>query len=106
MKQTISEKAETAIVELNRAALLLARQMKSGNLDKPLADKSIFSANRKVRIWRKAYFARTSDLNHLPQLQEFHNADTQKELETANERFGRVLKHYAKAVGAEFQTGN
>ncbi len=104
MRETITEKAATAINELNKSALVLARQMKSGELNKPVADKAVLSAQRKVTTWRKAYFARTSAFDHLPQLQEFHNSNLQEELETANKRFGNVLKHFAKAVGAEFQT--
>ncbi len=103
MRETITEKAVTAINELNKSALVLARQMKSGELNKPVADKAVLSAQRKVTTWRKAYFARTSAFGHLPQLQEFHNSNLQEELETANTRFGKVLKHFAKAVGAEFQ---
>ncbi len=104
MRETITEKAATAINELNKSALVLARQMKSGELNKPVADKAVLSAQRKVTTWRKAYFARTSAFDHLPQLQEFHNSNLREELETANTRFGNVLKHFAKAVGAEFQT--
>ena len=104
MKEPISEKAVAAINELNHVALIMARQMKSGELDKPVADQAIFSAQRKVRVFRRAYFSRTSGFDHLPQLQEFHRSELGGELETANTRFGNVLKHYAAAVGAEFQT--
>ncbi len=37
MRETITEKAVTAINELNKSALVLARQMKSGELNKPVA---------------------------------------------------------------------
>lgn len=103
MKQTITQKAESARDALDQAAVAMHRQMKSGELDKELADKDISFAQRKVKTWRNAYFARTYDLNHLPQVQEFHRSPLETELETANERFGRVLKHYAQTVGAEFQ---
>jgi hypothetical protein len=102
MKQPITEKAIDAINELNKAALIFARQMKSGELDKSKGDIAYDSAHRKVKTFRTAYFNRTADFEHLRQLQEFDCSDLQGELETANNRFGKVLKHYAKAVGAEF----
>ncbi len=102
MKLTIVEKAENAIDELNQTALLLHRQMKSGEPDKETADKAICGATRKVKTFRRAYFARTTDFEHLRELQEFNISELDGELETANSRFGKVLKHYAKAVGADF----
>ncbi len=60
MNQSIIEKAIDAINELNKSALIFARQMKSGELNKPVADKAVLSAQRKVTTWRKAYFARLS----------------------------------------------
>ncbi len=77
--------------------------MKSGELNKPLADKAIVSAQHKVKVFRRAYFARTNSFDHLPQLQEFHRSELGGELETANARFGNVLKRFAEAVGAEWQ---
>jgi len=53
MRVTITEKAATAINELNESALVLAQQMKSGELNKPVADKAVLSAQRKVTTWRK-----------------------------------------------------
>ncbi|HSK72093.1 MAG TPA: hypothetical protein VK892_10390 [Pyrinomonadaceae bacterium] len=103
MKRTISEKATAAINELNKSALVLARQMKSGSIDIPAADKAIESATRKVKTFRRAYFARTTATEHLMQIEEFHRSGLQEEIETANKRFGKVLKRYARTVGAEFQ---
>jgi len=57
MRGTITEKAATAINELNKSALVLERQMKSGELNKPIADKAVISAQRKVRTWRKDFTA-------------------------------------------------
>ncbi len=102
MKQPITEKAIDAINELNKAALILARQMKSGELDKAKGDVAYHSAHRKVKTFRRAYFNRTADFEHLKQLQEFDRSNLQDELDAANIRFGKVLKHYAKAVGAAF----
>jgi hypothetical protein len=99
MKKTISEKAVDAINELNKSALLMARQMKSGELDKTLGDKAYLSAHRKVKTWRKSQYA---DFGEWKQLDEFNCSDLEQELETANERYCKVLKHYAKAVGVEF----
>ncbi len=103
MKKTITEKAVTAINELNKAALIMARQMKSGEIDKVLADKAIFAAQRKTKTANNSYFARTDDASHLQQIREFHHSHMYEELETANKRFGKVLKHYAKAVGVDFE---
>jgi hypothetical protein len=103
MRKTITEKAVTAINELNKAALIMARQMKSGEIDKALADKSIFAAQRKSRTANNAYFARTDDASHLQQIREFHHLHMYEELEIAENRFNKVLKHYAKAVGVDFE---
>ncbi len=102
MKQTITENAINAINELNKAALIMARQMKPGELDKAKGDIAYLSAHRKVKTFRRAYFNRTADFEHLRQLQEFDRSDLPGEIETANKRFGKVLKHYANAVGASF----
>ncbi len=40
MNKTITEKAVAAINELNKAGLIWARQMKSGDLDKVKGDKA------------------------------------------------------------------
>jgi hypothetical protein len=103
MKKTISEKATAAINELNKSALIMARQMKNGELDKALGDKAYLSAQRKVKTWRNAYYGRTAADNHLRQLREFDSSGLEKELETADERYGKVLRHYAKAVSWNFQ---
>jgi hypothetical protein len=103
MKKTISEKAIDAINELNKSALLMARQMKNGELNATLSDKAYLSAQRKVRTWRNAYYCRTAADNHLRQLREFDSSGLEKELETADERYGKVLRHYAKAVSWNFQ---
>jgi hypothetical protein len=100
MKKTISEKAVDAVNELNKSALILARQMKSGELDKAKGDKAYLSAQRKMKTWRKSLFAKFGEYR---QLDEFNRSDLEQELETANERYDKVLRHYAKAVGAEFQ---
>jgi dsDNA-specific endonuclease/ATPase MutS2 len=103
MKKTISEKAIDAINESNKSALVMARQMKSGELDKDLGDKAYSSAQRKFKTWRNAYFSRTDAENHLRERREFDRSTLEKELDTASERYGKVLRHYAKAVGVEFQ---
>jgi hypothetical protein len=103
MKKTISEKAVDAINELNKTALLMARQMKNGELDKALGDKAYLSAQRKIKTWHNAYYSRTAAPYHLRQLREFDCSTLEKELETANERYGKVLRHYAKAVSWNFQ---
>jgi uncharacterized protein YjgD (DUF1641 family) len=103
MKKTISEKAVDAANELNKTALLMARQMKSGELDKVLGDKAYLSAQRKVKTFRNSYFCRTATDNHLWELEDFNRSTLEKELEAANERYGKVLRHYAKAVSWNFQ---
>ncbi len=103
MKKTISEKAIDAINESNKSALVMARQMKSGELDKALGDKAYSSAQRKYKTWKNAYFCRSAANNHLRELREFDISGLEKELETASERYGKVLRHYAKAVGWNFQ---
>lgn len=60
MKQTIVEKAEIAIGALNEAALLMHRQMKSGEIDKTEGDKYIFPAQKKAKAVQTAYFKRTT----------------------------------------------
>jgi hypothetical protein len=103
MKKTISEKAVDAINELNKTALVMARQMKNGELDKALGDKAYLSAQRKVKTFRNSYFCRTASDNHLWELKDFDRSTLEKELDTAGERYSKVLKHYAKAVGVGFQ---
>ena len=102
MKETILEKAEIAINELNQAALLMHRQMKSGELNKSIADKAIFRAQQKAKICSNAYFSRKYDPTLDREREEFNRLNMADEVTIANERFGRVLKHFAKAVGAEF----
>ncbi|MCA1625045.1 MAG: hypothetical protein LC768_13645 [Acidobacteria bacterium] len=99
MKLTISEKAVAAINQLNQTALLMHRQMESGELNPKAVDKAYNSAHRKVAIWQKSQYA---DFGAWTQLSEFHQSGLEQKLDEANERFGRVLKHYAKAVGADF----
>jgi hypothetical protein len=99
MGKTITEKAVDAINELNKAALIMARQMKSGELDAATGDKAYLSAVGKLKAWSKSYFSNFGDG---AQIAEFEREGLEQEIETANERFGKVLKHYAKAVGAEF----
>jgi hypothetical protein len=103
MKKTITEKAVDAVNELNKTALLMARQMKSGELDKALGDKAYLSAQRKVKTFRNSYFCRTATDSHLWELEDFDRSTLEKELEAANERYGKVLRHYAKAVSWNFQ---
>ncbi len=103
MKKTISEKAIAAINELNKSALIMARQMKNGELDKALGDKAYLSAQRKVKTWKNSYFCRTATDNHFWELEDFDRSKLEKELETANERYGKVLRHYAKEVSWNFQ---
>jgi hypothetical protein len=103
MKKTISEKAIDAVNELNKTALLMARQMKSGELDKALGDKAYLSAQRKVRTFRNSYFCRTATDSHLWEFTTFRSSGLEKELEAANDRYGKVLRHYAKEVSWNFQ---
>ncbi len=97
-KKTIAEKAVAAINQLNQTALLMHRQMKSGELNRKVADKAYRSARRKEAILRKAPYA---DSNTLAQLDEFYRSGLESEFYTASERFDKVLKHYAMAVGAD-----
>ncbi len=104
MKKTISEKAVEAINQLNQTALLMHKQMKSSEFNLQIADKAYLSAHRKVKSWRKSFFL---SFTNSQQMSEFNRSGLERELETANDRFGRVLKHYARAVGAEFhQSGD
>ena len=54
-KKTITEKAVAAINELNKSALILARQMKSGEIDKTKGDKAYLSARRKLKTSAKVF---------------------------------------------------
>jgi hypothetical protein len=104
MKQTVTEKAIDAINELNKSGLIMARQMKSGELDAATGDKAYLSAVGKLKAWSKSYFSNFGDVS---QIAEFEREGWEQEIETANDRFGKVLKHYAKAIGAEFnEKGN
>jgi hypothetical protein len=102
MRLTITEKAVAAINQLNKSALILARQMKSGELDKPAADKVIFAAQRKSKSVCNSY-CRDDGEEHCRQVMEYIGSELHTEFNMVNNRFGKVLKHYAKAVGAEFQ---
>jgi hypothetical protein len=99
MKLTISEKAVAAINQLNQTALLMHRQMKSGELNREVVDRAYNSARRKEAISRKSQYA---DFGAWAQLDEYHRSGLELELDVASDRFDRVLKHYAKAVGADF----
>ncbi len=99
MKLTISEKAVAAINQFNQTAMLMHRQMESGELNPKAVDKAYNSAHRKMAIWRKSQYA---EFGAGGQVDQFNRSGLEFELDAANERFGRVLKHYAKAVGAEF----
>jgi hypothetical protein len=103
VKKTISEKAIAAINGLNKSALIMARQMKNGELNATLGDKAYLSVQRKCRTFRSSYFCRTATDNHLWELKDFDRSTLEKELEAANVRYGEVLRHYAKAVGWNFQ---
>ena len=106
MKLTIKQKAEIAIDELNSAAMLMHRQMKSGELNQPAADKAISTAQRKAKDVQTAYFKRASPENINEQFQqmfEFDQSELFDEFKMVYDRFGRVLKHYSEAVGARFE---
>ncbi len=100
MTKTITEKAIDAINELNKAALIMARQMKMGELDVATGDRVYLSAVRKLKACSKSYLSNFGDGS---QIAEFERGEWEREIETANDRFGKVLKRYAKAVGAEFK---
>lgn len=103
MRKTILQTGETAIEKLNKTAVLMRRQMKSCELDQRTADKHILAAQKAAVSFRRAYFRRTPNPDHLLQLIEAHSSNLLDDVETAYNRFGRVLKHYAEAVGAEFK---
>jgi hypothetical protein len=106
MKQTIVEKAEIAIGALNEAALLMHRQMKSGEIDKTEGDKYIFPAQKKAKAVQTAYFKRTTSEGtgeHRRQMTEFDQSGLFDDFKHTYDRFGKVLKHYAKAARAAFQ---
>lgn len=108
-QQTIKQKAEIAIDGLNYAAIVMHRQMKSGELNKAEADKYILRAQRKARATHNAYFSRKEHFDsasckeHLRQIAEFGQSELYDEFKHVYDRFGKVLKHYAQAVGAKFQ---
>jgi beta-xylosidase len=104
MRKTIIQTGETAIEKLNQTAVLLHRQMKSARLNQTEADKHISAAQKAARAFSRAYFRRTSDGEHLRQLEAANRDGIVSDFQTANERFGRVLKHFAWSVGAKFQT--
>ena len=103
MKKTIEEKALAAINALNWSAVVMHRQMKSGELNQTAADKEITKAQRKAKAFKKLFFARTSKPEDFSHIQAFCGSDLEAEYKEASERFGKVLKHYAKAVGARFE---
>jgi beta-xylosidase len=104
MRKTIIQTGEDAILKLNQTAVLMHRQMKSCQLNQTEADKHISAAQKAARAFSRAYFRRTASLEHLRQLEAARRDGIIEDFQTANERFGRVLKHFAWSVGAKFQT--
>lgn len=96
---TIKEKAEIARDALNQAALVMTRQMESGELDKQAADVFIDAAERKAKACHNAYFAKNANLRQLEAARLENSID---ELIAARDKFSATLKQYAKAVGARF----
>lgn len=98
---TIKEKAEIARDALNQAALVMTRQMESGELDKQAADVFIDDAEKKAKRCHNSYFSKNANLRQLEAARLENSID---ELIAARDKFGAVLKNYAKAVGVPFQT--
>jgi len=103
MRKTIIQAGETAIEKLNQAAVLLHKQMKSAKLNQIEADKHILKAQSAARAFSRAYFRRSASLDHLRQLEAAWRDGIADDVQTAYDRFGKVLKHFAWSVGAEFQ---
>jgi hypothetical protein len=95
MEKTLLQKAQTAVVELNGAALLANKQMESGELDKSAVEKAIGAAMRKAKRCQKLYFY-GSDIR---QMSEFTDADLDVEIDASIQRLNSVLIPYSKAVG-------
>ena len=98
----ISEKAEFAVIELNRASLLMHRQIRASVPDLAAADKAVKRAKRKINDWRTAYFIRAYRPDHLSDLQDFDRSELKTKLEKAHERFNRRLKAYIEYSEFEF----
>jgi predicted nucleic acid-binding Zn-ribbon protein len=95
MEKTLLQKAQVAVVELNGAALLVNKQMETGELDKSAVDKAISAAMRKAKRCQKLYFY-GSDIR---QMREFTDADLDAEIDASIQRLNSVLIPYSKAVG-------
>jgi predicted nucleic acid-binding Zn-ribbon protein len=95
MEKTLSQKARVAVAELNGAALLVNKQMETGELDKSAVEKTISAAMRKAKRCQKLYF-HGSDIR---QMEEFTDADLDAEIDTSIRRLNSVLTPYSKAVG-------
>ncbi len=95
MEKTLSQKARVAVAELNGAALLVNKQMETGELDKSAVAKAISAAMRKAKRCQKLYFY-GSDIR---QMTEFTDADLDAEIDASIRRLNSVLTPYSKAVG-------
>jgi CII-binding regulator of phage lambda lysogenization HflD len=95
MEKTLSQKARVAVAELNGAALLVNKQMETGELDKSAVEKAISAAMRKAKRCQKLYFY-GSDIR---QMTEFTDADLDAEIDASIRRLNSVLTPYSKAVG-------
>jgi predicted nucleic acid-binding Zn-ribbon protein len=95
MEKTLSQKARVAVAELNGAALLVNKQMETGELDKSAVEKTISAAMRKAKRCQKLYFY-GSDIR---QMTEFTDADLDAEIDASIRRLNSVLTPYSKAVG-------
>jgi predicted nucleic acid-binding Zn-ribbon protein len=95
MEKTLLQKAQVAVVELNGAALLMNKQMETGELDESAVEKAISAAMRKAKRCQKLYFG-GSDIR---QMEEFTDADLDTQIDASIQRLNSVSKHYSKAVG-------
>jgi predicted nucleic acid-binding Zn-ribbon protein len=95
MEKTLLQKAKVAVVELHDAALLVNKQMETGELDKFAVEKAISAAMRKAKRCQKLYFY-GSDIQ---QMKEFADADLDTEIDASIQRLNSVLTPYSKAVG-------
>jgi predicted nucleic acid-binding Zn-ribbon protein len=95
MEKTLLQKARVAVAELNGAALLVNKQMETGELDKSAVEKTISAAMRKAKRCQKLYFY-GSDIR---QMTEFTDADLDAEIDASIRRLNSVLTPYSKAVG-------
>jgi hypothetical protein len=95
MKKTLLQKAQAAVAELNGAALLVNKQMETGELDKSAVEKSISAAMRKARRCQKLYFYGLD----IRQMEEFTDANLDVEIDSSIRRLNSFLIPYSKAVG-------